>query len=330
MAKRVRLTERDLRLLGIFRVLAEAGGLTAAEATLGMERSTISRHLQALEGRMGGRLCSRGPTGFKLTELGQKVFRAALTARDAITHAEDELADSLGGLMGELDLGIADYTITNPQCRIAEIIGRFRDAAPAVETHLSIRPPLELVDEILKRRVELGITAFASVRSNLAAISLFDEEFRLYARTPPTGNGVSLGDLTRHRFALAMREGHWQSEAVAANLRLAQCGVGHGLEAAAILVASGGYIGFLPTHMVEALQPRYPLVEIQGAEYLRHVHTFSLVYDPARAFSAAASAFIRFARLVHGEYRGDPSSGSFAIVRARTRKSSTTFGAPSR
>jgi hypothetical protein len=36
---RVKLTERDLRLLGIFRVLVEAGGLTAAETMLGMERS---------------------------------------------------------------------------------------------------------------------------------------------------------------------------------------------------------------------------------------------------------------------------------------------------
>ena len=45
MADRVRLTERDIRLLGIFRVLAEAGGLTAAEAQLGMElaRRSVAR-----------------------------------------------------------------------------------------------------------------------------------------------------------------------------------------------------------------------------------------------------------------------------------------------
>ena len=63
------ITEADMRLLRIFRAVAEAGGLTAAEVNLGMERSTISRHLLALETRLGGRLCFRGPSGFELTEL---------------------------------------------------------------------------------------------------------------------------------------------------------------------------------------------------------------------------------------------------------------------
>ncbi len=40
------LTESDLRLMRIFRVVAESGGLTAAEICLNMERSTISRHLK--------------------------------------------------------------------------------------------------------------------------------------------------------------------------------------------------------------------------------------------------------------------------------------------
>ena len=72
------LTETDLRLLRIFRAVAEAGGLTAAETQLGMERSTISRHLLALETRLGSRLCFRGPSGFELTDFGRKALQASI------------------------------------------------------------------------------------------------------------------------------------------------------------------------------------------------------------------------------------------------------------
>jgi DNA-binding transcriptional LysR family regulator len=298
MTDRVRLSERDLRLLGIFRVLAEAGGLTAAEAKLGMERSTISRSLQALEGRVGGTLCLRGPTGFKLTELGEKVFGAALAARDAILRAEEKLAESMGTLTGELMLGIADYTITNPECRIPEAIRQFRSVAPAVETHLSIRPPPELIVDILTRRLEFATLAVPSARFKLTALPLFDEEFRLFARKSYSKR-VRLQQLAERGFAVVMREDNWQSEALAAELGLAQRGVGRGLEAVALLVAAGGYVGFLPTHMISALTPRYPLEEIKGAEHLRYTKTFALVYDPTRPFSAAGAAFAEIVRNIH-------------------------------
>jgi LysR family transcriptional regulator, transcriptional activator for bauABCD operon len=307
MTDRIRLTERDFRLLGIFRVVAEAGGVTAAEERLGMERSTISRSLQALEGRVGGTLCSRGLTGFKLTELGEKVFRASLAARDAILRAEDKLAESMGTLTGELMLGIADYTITNPECRIAEAINQFHVVAPAVETHLSIRPPPELIVDVLMRRLEFAIVAVPSARFKLASLPLFDEDFRLFVRQSET-EGVQLKQLAAKGFAIVMREDNWQSEALAAELGLAQRGVGRGLEAVAILVASGGYVGFLPTHMIGALMPPYPLAEVQGAEQLRYTKTFALVYDPARPFSAAGAVFEPIVRNIHGNRSPMPSN----------------------
>jgi hypothetical protein len=218
----------------------------------------------------------------------------------------------MSGLTGKLLLGVADNTISNPDCRLAEVVGRFHAAAPAVETHLSIRPPSEIVEEILMRRLDFAVLAIPSARFKLAAEPLFDEEFRLYTRRPALGR-LSLGQLAAGGFAVATREGHWQSEALADQLGLAQRGVGRGLEAAAILIASGRYVGFLPTHLVGPLQPRYPLVEVERAEHLRYVKTFSLVYDPARPFSAAGTTFAQIARQVHGSYRGLPATGMFEM-----------------
>ena len=78
-------------------------------------------------------------------------------------------------------------------------------------------------------------------------------------------------------------------------------GIARGLEAVAVLVAGGGYVGFLPTHMIGTLMPRYPLAEIQGAEHLRYTKTFALVHDPARPPSAAGAAFARIACVAHGD-----------------------------
>ena len=54
------LADVDIRLLRIFRVVAEAGGVSAAELELNIGRSTISRHLKDLETRLGVTLCRRG------------------------------------------------------------------------------------------------------------------------------------------------------------------------------------------------------------------------------------------------------------------------------
>ena len=307
---RIRLTERDLQLLSIFGMLVETGGLTAAEASLGMERSTISRHLQALEGRVGGTLCTRGPAGFQVTELGQKVYRAALAARDATLRAEEVLTEAVKGLSGKLLLGVADNTISNPDCHLVRAIGIFRSMAPDVQTNLSIAPPPEIIQDIIHRRLDYAFLAVPPARYGLAAEPLFDEEFRLYARRPASG-ALRLQDLAQFGLAIAMRADHWQSQVLAEELRLPHHGYARGLESEATLIASGGYVGFLPTHLVGALAPRYRMAEVRGAEHLRYAITFSLVYDRKRTTSPAGRAFAQVIRDVYGPYGRAPATGAF-------------------
>jgi len=56
MAKRAilgQLKDVDIRLLRVFRVVTEAGGISAAELELNIGRSTISTHIKDLEIRLG-------------------------------------------------------------------------------------------------------------------------------------------------------------------------------------------------------------------------------------------------------------------------------------
>lgn len=286
------ISETDLRLLRIFRAVAEAGGLTAAERPLGMERSTISRHLQALETRLGARLCFRGPAGFELTAFGASALQAAIAACDALETVRHELNLARNILTGELRIGIADNCLSNPRCRLVGALARFREIAPDVTLNLSIGLPDELVEGIAERRLHLAVSGQPAGNPRLDYRSLFTEEFRLYVAAdvqPPPG----LAELNQRGFALVTRTNDRRTQTLARHLDLKRLAVAFGLEAVATMVAGGGFVGFLPTHYAEMLAPTYRLREVGGAEAFRYTTQFSLIWAVDRPLSPSGRLFVR-------------------------------------
>jgi len=78
------VSEYDLRLLRIFKVVVECGGFAKAEPVLNITRSTISVHISNLESRMKFKLAKRGRGGFALTEQGKVVYEASLKLFDTL------------------------------------------------------------------------------------------------------------------------------------------------------------------------------------------------------------------------------------------------------
>ena len=268
------LTETDLRLLRIFRAVAEAGGLTAAEDRLGMERSTISRHLLALETRLGSRLCFRGPSGFELTDFGRRALHASIAACDALETVRHELNLARNILSGVLKIGIADNCLSNRRCRLAETLARFRETAPDVALNVSIGLPSALVEDVLERRLHLAISGQPAGNSKLEYTSLFTEEFRLYTvATSP----LNLDALREGNVALVTRTNDRRTQNLAKRLQIKRHAVALGLEAVATMLVGGGFVGFLPTHYAEMLTPIHHLQEVSGAEAFRYTTQFSLI-----------------------------------------------------
>lgn len=284
------VTEQDLRLLRIFRVVAEAGGLTAAEAALHMERSTISRHVQALEAKLGGSLCARGPGGFGLTELGRSALRAAVTAEDMLAQVRDDLNRTRGEVTGDLRLGIADYCMTNPEARLIDILSRFRAAAPAVELHVHIKPPVDLVSDVLAGRSHLAIAGSVARVERIESRLLFKERFSLYVAAfsdrPPT-----LDEVRARGFALVTRDSDLRSLALARELGVERRLVASGLEAVALLIAGGRCFGFLPDHLATSLPFPAPLQQVVGSESFTFDTDFALLRDRTRPLGRPADLF---------------------------------------
>jgi DNA-binding transcriptional LysR family regulator len=77
---KIEFDERDLRSLRVFCGVVQAGGFASAERTLLMSKASISRHVRAVEERLGVTLCERGPSGFRLTVEGEVAARLAFDA----------------------------------------------------------------------------------------------------------------------------------------------------------------------------------------------------------------------------------------------------------
>ena len=79
----------DLRYLA---AVADSGRLVAAARSLGVDHSTVSRRLQALESALGTRLIGRGADGWVLTDEGRVVAEHARTIQEAVESAAQSVA----------------------------------------------------------------------------------------------------------------------------------------------------------------------------------------------------------------------------------------------
>ena len=128
------LADVDIRLLHIFRRVAEAGGISAAELELNIARSTISRHIKSLEERLGISLCRRGRGGFALTDEGRAIYDATLRLFSALDGFRSEVNEVHERMTGKVVLALFDKTVTNPSCRVSAAIRNFDRIAPEVRS----------------------------------------------------------------------------------------------------------------------------------------------------------------------------------------------------
>ena len=93
-----RIRSDDLRYL---LVVARTGRRAAAAADLGVDHSTVTRRIRALERTLGVSLIERGSDGWELTDIGRAVAAAAQPIEAAVERAADTVvgngAESLRG-----------------------------------------------------------------------------------------------------------------------------------------------------------------------------------------------------------------------------------------
>src|SRR5690606_28421734 len=130
------ITDVDLRLLRVFRAVAEHGGFAAAESALGITASAISLHMTELERRLGMRLCQRGRSGCVLTEEGRQVLLASAALLVVIDDFRSEMNQLHHRLRGELIIGLVNNLVTQARMRITSALRRLRRQSDVVHVNI--------------------------------------------------------------------------------------------------------------------------------------------------------------------------------------------------
>lgn len=246
-----RLDNIDLRLLRVFVILADAGSFADAQIALNLSQSTLSTHLAALERKLGESLCVRGRKGFHLTPFGEATYAAARQLFNDIDAFQQRLSNSNGQLTGRLRIGIVDGVVTSPQLGLQGVIHRFMARGPAVFIDLELGTPHDLEQSIGDGRRDIVIGPFSQRAPGVTYVALHREEQQLYCgRGHPLfdkpQSAITNADIEQSLFSV--RGYRHLEDLYRVNHPRASARIIH-MEAQAMLILSGRFIGFLPAHI---------------------------------------------------------------------------------
>jgi len=91
-----------------FLELSRAGRLTAAARRLGVDHTTVSRRIKALERALGSPLFIRDTNGYRLTEAGQALIPSVEIMEDAELRIEAMQPNQIEHLSGTVRLGVTE------------------------------------------------------------------------------------------------------------------------------------------------------------------------------------------------------------------------------
>lgn len=245
------LADVDLRLLRIFRAVADAGGISAAELELNIGRSTISRHVKALETRLGVTLCRRGRAGFRLTDEGRRIYDAILRLLGALDEFRYAVSEVHERMTGNLVIALFDKTATNPDCRVWSAIRAFDDIAPAVTVDVHVEPVNNIESGVIDGRFHIGLIPEHRPSSSLHYDRLYSERMYLYCGAAHPLVAVNDAEVTDKAIRDCKYAGlgyHSPNMEISRRLRLKRKANGYDLEAIVTLILSGRYIGYMPEH----------------------------------------------------------------------------------
>ena len=257
-----RLGEADIRLIRIFCVVAEAGGFSAAQSELQLSMPAISRAVSSLEARLATRLCTRGRRGFLLTEAGAEVLHKASRLLNDLDRFEREMRHLHQEVSGKIRLSMVDCVLGHPSQFLPRLIGALKEAAPSVDIDLTIQRPGDIERGLGEGRIDAGImVARQRQPSDLIRLSLYEETSNLYGvRAHPMALGAPAETLADHDYVgFSSAQGGPRTKYTHLLRRTAS--VDH-IEALALLVTSGKFVGFLPDHYVKGTPALSDLVPI--------------------------------------------------------------------
>ena len=151
-----RLTGMD-----VFARVASAGSLSAAARELGLSQTMVTKHVAALEHRLGVRLFHRTTRRLSLTEAGRAWLEASGRILAEIAAAEAAISAESVAPRGVLRLNVPVSFGTR---QIAPLLAEFARRAPELKVELGLNDRLvDLADEGWDLAIRIGVLADSSL-----------------------------------------------------------------------------------------------------------------------------------------------------------------------
>ncbi|MGX9352909.1 LysR family transcriptional regulator [Shimia sp. W99] len=253
------LHENSIRKLRIFVTVADCGGFSAAQNVLGASAATISIQMKELEEQLGMTLCHRGRSGFRMTEQGRAVYDAAQNVLGAFSNFNLATAEIQNRLVGEVKIGMQANMATNPALKLSEAIRQFQTRENEVVFRLEETRSADQQSRTLEGRYDLSIGLYPNRISGLDYTELFSETVALYcASEHPLAGMEDPSEIERQlgKFKL-VSSGTGLERAISKPATLPEpTAFTEDMDAAMLLILSGCYLGFLPTHFAETWRRR--------------------------------------------------------------------------
>mgnify|MGYP000149064563 CR=1 FL=1 len=241
----------EIRLLKVFKSVVECGGFSAAETVLNISRSTISVHMANLEHRLKIKLCSRGRSGFSLTEEGSIIYESARRLFSQLEDFRSTVNALHVQLSGELKLIASDTISLDERCCFPQVLSEFCEKAPDVYLQFETAPMSDIERMILNGEADVGFIPYHRKLDGLIYHSLYEETCYLYCSDRHPLFNVAEED--------EIRQGLVNSRSVQAGIQsnpdvaiqmvgLQKAATAYYYETRAAMILSGVYVGFLPEH----------------------------------------------------------------------------------
>ncbi|WP_338291539.1 LysR family transcriptional regulator [Planctobacterium marinum] len=173
----------ELKQIQVFIAVVQSGGLTAAQARLGMGCPAISKHLSDLETRTRLILCSRGRAGFQLTEVGERFYRASLNLQDNWQAFKRDVSALSVPRVRKLRVASVDATLSDIANPLPSVLSRLKSEFADVQISIRLMPPEKIADGLLKQQLDLGLSFRSENRLPLHSEVMYRERLCLVGKS---------------------------------------------------------------------------------------------------------------------------------------------------
>ena len=282
--------------LQLFVQIAQTGSLSRAATALDLSNAAASRHLSALEERLGGRLVERNTRRLYITETGQEFLRRSKAILSELQDAESAVNAATLNPSGTLRITASLSFAVN---HIAPLLNAYTQRYPQVSVHVeTANRYMDLIDN----NIDVAIRTREYEPDSNITIRRLAETPRILAASPAYlalhGRPTSLDELAQHKLLIYTNANHPNE------LRFTRGGKTTSISARGLLESNDGQVLRVAAlqDMGILVQPTYILYDDLVAGRLVSILdewtlprlTINLAYPSRKHLSAKVRTFIDF------------------------------------